>query len=59
VTPCHACHRIHHADAVRAADRFASVVTTRYRARVAGVAWRATRAEAEADWCAAMTKETP
>jgi len=56
---CPTCHRIHPSDAVRASNRFASVVTTRYRARVAGVAWRATRAEAEADWCAAMTKETP
>lgn len=53
---CPTCHRIHPSDAVRASNRFASVVTTRYRARVAGAPWRTTREAAHADWCAEMRR---
>ena len=56
MTPCHACRRIHPADAVRAADRFTGAVTTRYRARYTGAPWRTTREAAHADWCAEMRR---
>ena len=56
MTPCPTCRRVHPADAVRAADRFTGVVTTRYRAHYTGAPWRTTREAAHADWCAEMRR---